>query len=638
MTGGAAIAPVSGTLTRMCAAAIAALALGLLLACAPATAAPGATGTTALQVSFDAGAKMRLRGQSFTGTGAGAANAVLARHPGVRVARMFDASEADLDARRARLLRAGRRDVPDLNRHYRIVAVDAAQRDGVVRELAALAVVDDARAEPQPAPPPATGNWVSLQRYGAAAPAGIGAAALASLPGGRGEQTKIVDVEYSWNRAHEDLAKAAAPTALIENGEPADPFGNTNHGTAVLGTLIGTDNGFGITGLSPNSQIGLVNAYQNEPCYCWALAQAISRATDDMAPGDVMLVEQQVRRNAGDVDFVAAEYTLAVYDAILTATQSGIIVVEAAGNGQFNGVNLDSPEPFPQGRPDSGAIIVGAGTGDGAGSGDCAGTANARTVTSAYGDRVNLQGWGQCVTTTGIGDLFDGGANALYTATFNGTSSASAIVAGAAALYSSVHQAVKGSPPSPQLVRARLVATGTPQAAGSTGHIGPLPNLAAAADDFQTLPPPPPPPPAPPPSEPLPPPQIGFTGSGDTVVAPPAPAPAQAPAIGPASALTVRVAATGAVRLSRPRIGCPATGPACRVSVTVRRSGAVKTTLGRAALTVQPGRTATIRFTLTRAARTLLKRKGRLKATAKVTARQAGLTSTRTLRLTLKRR
>jgi hypothetical protein len=163
MTGGAAIAPVSGTLTRMCAAAIAALALGLLLACAPATAAPGATGTTALQVSFDAGAKMRLRGQSFTGTGAGAANAVLARHPGVRVARMFDASEADLDARRARLLRAGRRDVPDLNRHYRIVAVDAAQRDRAVRELAALAVVDDARAEPQPAPPrpPATGSRCS---------------------------------------------------------------------------------------------------------------------------------------------------------------------------------------------------------------------------------------------------------------------------------------------------------------------------------------------------------------------------------------------------------------------------------------------------------------------------------------------
>ena len=59
------------------------------------------------------------------------------------------------------------------------------------------------------------------------------------------------------------------------------------------------------------------------------------------------------------------EYLAAVYDAIKLATQSGIIVVEAAGNG---GVDLDAPAygaPFPDGKADSGAIIVGAGSGDG---------------------------------------------------------------------------------------------------------------------------------------------------------------------------------------------------------------------------------------------------------------------------------
>ena len=97
---------------------------------------------------------------------------------------------------------------------------------------------------------------------------------------------------------------------------------------------------------------------------------------------------------------------------------------------------------------------------------------------STYGERVNLQGWGECVTTTGYGDLFSSDVNGLYTSWFNGTSSASPIVAGAAAALSSALEAKTAKPARPRDVRRILEATGTPHV--GTHNIGPLPDLVAA--------------------------------------------------------------------------------------------------------------------------------------------------------------
>jgi serine protease len=475
-----------------------ALGAALALAATPAAALATAQAETTLEVSFEPGAGMRLEsGRSFGGgTAAAELNAMLARHPGARVERVFDAPATSFDAARERLLARGRRTVPDLNRHFRIAVANPAERDALLAGLDRLPQVD--AAMPVPAPPPlpatATPSFALEQGYSAGGSAGIDTGAFAALPGGRGEQAKIVDVEYAWNRAHEDLAKAAAPGALIVNGAPADPFPEEEaiHGTAVLGELIGTDNGFGITGLAPESAIGMVNsatAPAGRACdpACWDLPDAIDLARRQMAPGDVMLIEQQFPGRGAAGDHVPVELWPAAYDAIRLATQQGIIVVEAAGNGNVTGgVDLDAPEygsTFPDGRPDSGAIVAGAG------SGDCSAPANARLSFSSYGSRVDLQGWGQCVatsvTTGRYGLLFDGGTTeSRYTGSFNGTSSAAPMVAAAAALYSSVYQATNGSAPTPALVRSRLVATGTPQPANSPGHIGPLPNLRAAAADF----------------------------------------------------------------------------------------------------------------------------------------------------------
>jgi hypothetical protein len=159
---------------------------------------------------------------------------------------------------------------------------------------------------------------------------------------------------------------------------------------------------------------------QRKPPYS-NLPGAIATAGATLGPGDVLLVEQQAVGPHGGTFYVPAEWDPAVYDAIRVVTQAGVIVVEAAGNG---GENLDDAAfngRFDRSKFDSDAIIVGAGS-----------QAHARSPFSSYGSRVDLQGWGCCVVTTGYGDLFGSSRVTFYTRAFAGTSSASAMVAAAA--------------------------------------------------------------------------------------------------------------------------------------------------------------------------------------------------------------
>lgn len=146
-------------------------------------------------------------------------------------------------------------------------------------------------------------------------------------------------------------------------------------------------------------------------------------------------------------------------------------------------------------QKDSGAIIVGAGVPptnhvdfDGFGGMfppyTSLGVPRSRLYFSNYGKIVNVQGWGWHVATLGYGDAQGGAENTWYTLRFAGTSSASPIVAGAAACLQGRAKAKNGAPLTPEKVRQILMNTGTPQEAGPgvplTQNIGPLPNLPAA--------------------------------------------------------------------------------------------------------------------------------------------------------------
>jgi subtilisin-like proprotein convertase family protein len=94
------------------------------------------------------------------------------------------------------------------------------------------------------------------------------------------------------------------------------------------------------------------------------------------------------------------------------------------------------------------------------------------------------------VVTTGYGDHFAGGGdtNQEYTATFGGTSSASALVAGVATALQGAQRG-RGAPPlAPTEVRSILASTGSPQQPGGfSGNIGPRPDLRAAIGSLRDL-------------------------------------------------------------------------------------------------------------------------------------------------------
>ncbi|MEU4766319.1 S8 family serine peptidase [Actinosynnema sp. NPDC023794] len=429
-----------------------------------------------VHVKFAEGSQVRLRGDGLTsaaGTDLSAVRDVLRSGSVSAVRRLFTTSEETsrtfTDQAAAR---SGRRQA-DLNLWYRLDLRPGADPAAVIDALNALREVEIAYAEPLAVSPPIAPDFTPRQGYrSAAAGGGVDADYARTIPGGTGANVRVADIEYAWNFAHEDLSKLRAPGAFVRNGTARDPFDDNNHGTAVAGILVGDVNAGGVTGLVPDSPIYVTNAANAERG--WDVANSVVVLARALRPGDVLLIEQQTSGPAGCTGYVAPEWVPAIYDAIVATTSSGITVVETAGNGSMN---LDNPcfgSRFPRGKPDSGAIIEGAGSAPGCG------TARTRLNFSTYGSRIDVQGWGNCVVSTGYGSLHSsGGATAYYTATFGGTSSAGPVVAAAAASLSSIAKQ-RGITLSPGQVRAILKSTGTPQVNPGTGNIGPLPNLRAA--------------------------------------------------------------------------------------------------------------------------------------------------------------
>jgi hypothetical protein len=305
-----------------------------------------------------------------------------------------------------------------------------------------------------------------------------------SLPGGKGENVRIVDIEYDWNLDHNDLIAATADLFLYVKGNDPLPELNVDHGTAVLGELVAADDGIGVTGIAHKARIGLVNPVNSGNNS--DVAGAIRKAVTKLAAGDIILLEQQSVQGprfdpSNGRGLVPIEYEPDVFTAVREATQQGIVVIESAANG-FE--DLDHPAyngAFNPNQRDSGAILVGAGLPEGGVYGP--GPDRTRTPESNWGSRVDVQGWGKFVATCGYGELRrEQGPNNWYTIDFGATSGATAMVAGACALIQSILKARDQAPLSSVELRRLLVSTGSPQSGNLSEHIGPRPDLRAAID------------------------------------------------------------------------------------------------------------------------------------------------------------
>jgi len=332
---------------------------------------------------------------------------------------------------------------------------------------------------------PVTPVFTEGQTYLGPAPDGLGATAVGGLPGGNGAGINVVDMEVDWTDDHEDIPQCAGAQVLDVGTIPAGlPYQDyAAHGTAVLSIVLAGNNGYGVTGFAPAAGCGYAPEYTDERGTDSAHALLQSLASGVLREGDVFLMESQTPGPRFDPNtyagLIPTEWEPAVFDAIRTLVASGVVVVEAAGNGYENLDDAIYNNIFDRDRSDSGAIVVGAGAPP-----NYAQAARTRLDFSNVGSRVDVQGWGDAVVSAGYGDLFqvNGDERQFYSAAFAGTSSASPMVTGSVALVQAIQKAGGGEVLTSVEMRTLLASTGTPQPAGDAvaAPIGPQPNIEAA--------------------------------------------------------------------------------------------------------------------------------------------------------------
>jgi len=418
--------------------------------------------------------------------------------PGLRDAvvshrKLFSLPKQKLNELRSRERSRVGKPLPDLNLWVEMTLQSGTDAAAFLEEMKQVSNVAIASPAPLPQPPPwIPPDFTRKQGYLDPAPGGIEARFSWTVPGGNGSGVTIYDIEYNWLQTHDDLSKAGGVILLLEPGDSNSPPGfdkpecpapcdsiNREHGTATLGAMVADHDTRGVTGISWGAKIGLAPA--NTANLGYNPANAIILAVANGSAGDVILLEQQYPVcSLFDFDFGPIEVLPSVFDAIQTAVAQGFVVIEAAGNG---GVNLDHTAcsvVFDRTLQDSGAIIVGAGQPP------SSGADLQREGFSSFGSRIDLQGWGSAVVTTGYGDLYRASDRPAdpgfwYTGEYNGTSSAAAIVAGVVANLQGIALAQSGVPLPPLQIRTLLVQTGTPQSGNIAEPIGPRPNLLKAA-------------------------------------------------------------------------------------------------------------------------------------------------------------
>lgn len=311
---------------------------------------------------------------------------------------------------------------------------------------------------------------LTRQGYLEPAPLGINAPYAWSINGGDGKGTTFVDMEYGWLLSHEDLVNQKIELMSGQNKSE-----HHDHGTSVLGIVSAEDNNIGGIGIAPKAKVKVVSQIRDNGTY--NTADAILSAVNNMQAGDILLLEAQATYDGyGDKNYFPVEVKPDIFDAIRMGTNKGIIIIEAGANGgndldQFrdrNGkqvLNRNSPD-----FKDSGAIMVGAAS---------ARVPHKRSYFSNYGSRVDVYGWGNAVDTTDAkpSEFITN----LYTSSFAGTSSASPIIAGAAASIQGIAKNNQGRVYTPRQLRDILSdsSTGTKSNDPTSDKIGVLPDLKA---------------------------------------------------------------------------------------------------------------------------------------------------------------
>ena len=390
--------------------------------------------------------------------------------PGVRMRRMFTSVPANTIRQLSDQAVATDREYRPPNfLSYFVVDVPAeVEPDDVADALRRWKSVEKAYFDPPGSDPtvnPADDPRSPNQGYLDPAPGGIDARFAWTVAGGDGAGQDVIDMERGWTLNHEDLTAQGATLlhgTLLDSSRP--------HGTSVLGEICAVDNTRGGVGIAPNVNSLNVVSYNgsNRP-------DAMMAAIRNLPFGGVLLLEAQL--NALGLTNLPIEVLDAEFEVIRLATALGITVVEAGGNGSndldtvmdaSNARFLNRNDPAFR---DSGAIMVGAASST---------APHARLNFSNFGSRIDCYAWGENVDTT-TSTTTTPFSTTAYTGGFNGTSSASPIITGAALCVQGIAQASLGYRFSGWQMRVLLAdpATGTASNNPAVDRIGVMPNLRA---------------------------------------------------------------------------------------------------------------------------------------------------------------
>jgi hypothetical protein len=403
---------------------------------------------------------------------------------GDALARTLRAAGATLSPLCARPRGGARQAVADLGCYFGVHAGPSGLDPNLPDLLREHDAVEFAYDKPPVALPAVPDDLRGGQGYlGPSRDGGIGARAAWDRPGGTGLGVRLIDVEGDWRFTHQDLGRRS----VLAGGRPEGDVTRRNHGTNVLGMLLGVHDERGVDGICPETTVRAVS-YQPEDRF--GSARAIAYAAGGLRPGDILLLEMQrpgprAKQDGDSQDgYLPMSYWPDDLTAIQYAVGRGVIVVEPAANGAEHlddavyagpgaGFRPQRPNPFLRDGLDSGSILVGAGAPPGRPRDpECS-----RLRFSNWGSAIDAQGWGRDVATTGgLGAGADetrpgSDEDAWYTGGFGGTSAAAPMVAGALACVQGVLRAAGRTPLDPAQARAALRETGSPQQAAADGSL-----------------------------------------------------------------------------------------------------------------------------------------------------------------------
>ncbi|EMX0193875.1 S8 family peptidase [Bacillus thuringiensis] len=405
---------------------------------------------------------------------------ILAEYPNVTINRLFNSLNPKEIKNLGKEIKDSDHISSNLLNYYIVETQDDIDVQALLTKIEKSSLVETAYLQEEEAPPaerlpnlsvnPYDEPRLTRQGYLEPAPLGINAPYAWSIKGGDGKGTTFVDMEYGWLFSHEDLVNQKIE--LISGQNKSE---HHDHGTSVLGIVSAEDNNIGGIGIAPKAKVKVVSQIRDNGNY--NTADAILSAVNNMQAGDILLLEAQATYDGyGDKNYFPVEVKPDIFDAIRMGTNKGIIIIEAGANGgndldQFrdrNGkqvLNRNSPD-----FKDSGAIMVGAAS---------ARVPHKRSYFSNYGSRVDVYGWGNAVDTTDAkpSEFITN----LYTSSFAGTSSASPIIAGAAASIQGIAKNNQGRVYTPRQLRDILSdsSTGTKSNDPTSDKIGVLPDLKA---------------------------------------------------------------------------------------------------------------------------------------------------------------